>query len=74
MTKLKRVEGAILIRFLVKRGFTVVRQKGSHVFLSRPDGAKEVVPVHAGKELPTGLILKILKNTGIDKDDYQKNI
>jgi predicted RNA binding protein YcfA (HicA-like mRNA interferase family) len=74
MVKLKQVEGFVLIRFLVKRGFAVIRQRGSHVFLSRPDGVKEVVPVHAGKQLPVGLILKILKNTGIEKEDYQQNV
>lgn len=74
MAKLKQVEGSVLVRFLLKRGFSVVRPKGSHVFLSNPEGVKEVVPVHAGKQIPAGLLLKILKNTGIEKDDYQQNI
>lgn len=59
MAKLRRVEGKRLIKFLVKKGFKVIRQKGSHVFLAQPDGVKEVVPVHPGK---------------IDRDDYQQNI
>ncbi|MCX6695447.1 MAG: type II toxin-antitoxin system HicA family toxin [Candidatus Altiarchaeota archaeon] len=74
MTKLKQVDGRQMVNFLIKRGFTLVRQKGSHVFMTNKDGVKEVVPVHAGKQLPRGLILKILKNTGIEKEDYQKRI
>ena len=74
MARLKRVEGIALVRFMLKRGFTIKRQKGSHVFLSNEAGVKEVIPVHSGKELPSGLILKILKNIGIDKDDYNKDI
>jgi predicted RNA binding protein YcfA (HicA-like mRNA interferase family) len=74
MTKLKRVEGAQIVKLLLRHGFSIQRQKGSHVFLSHPNGIKEVIPIHSGKELPVGLILKILKNTGIEKEDYNKKI
>jgi predicted RNA binding protein YcfA (HicA-like mRNA interferase family) len=74
MAKLRQVEGSRLVKFLVKHGFTIVRRKGSHVFLSRPDGVREVIPVYAGKLLPRGLIVKILKNTGIEREYYQENI
>jgi predicted RNA binding protein YcfA (HicA-like mRNA interferase family) len=74
MAKLKRVEGSQLVKFLVKRGFTVIRQRGSHVFLTNQYGVTEVVPVHAGQELPVGLVLRILKNTGIEKEDYNDNV
>jgi len=38
-----------VIKALIKIGFQVVRQRGSHVFLRHPDGRTTVVPVHKGE-------------------------
>jgi predicted RNA binding protein YcfA (HicA-like mRNA interferase family) len=69
MPRLPKLKGRELIRILGKHGFSVIRIKGSHHFLQHPDGRCTVVPVHAGETLGPGLLLKILKDTELSKDD-----
>lgn len=45
-----------VIKVLEKVGFSVIRQKGSHVFLRHPDGRTTVVPFHKGEDLGIGLL------------------
>ena len=49
-----------MIAALRRAGFAVVRIKGSHHPLKRPDGRCIVVPVHAGKIIGPGLMKTIL--------------
>lgn len=69
MAKLPKVTGKELIKFLSKRGFTVARVKGSHHFLRHPDGRRTVVPVHSGETIGPGLLLKILRDIQLAKED-----
>ena len=59
-----------VIKVLVKLGFIVVRQRGSHVILKHPDGRVTVVPVHRGEELGRGILREIIKDAGIDKNEF----
>lgn len=52
-----------LLKLLKKNGWTVVRINGSHHILQK-EGKTTVVPVH-GKDVPTGLLNTILKETGL---------
>ncbi len=52
-----------LLDLLLKNGWKIDRIQGSHRILKK-DGQTEVVPVH-GKDVPTGLLNKILKSTGL---------
>lgn len=52
-----------LLKLLKKNGWAVVRIKGSHHILQK-DGKTTVVPIH-GKDVPTGLLKTILKETGL---------
>ena len=52
-----------LLKLLKQNGWKVVRVKGSHHVMQKEDEI-EVVPVH-GKDVPTGLLNKILKRTGL---------
>ncbi len=52
-----------LLDLLLKNGWKIDRIQGSHHILKK-DGQTEVVPVH-GKDVPKGLLNKILKNTGL---------
>ena len=74
MTNLPKISGKKLIRFLQKCGFIVLRTKGSHKYLRHPDGRSTTVPIHANETIGTGLLLKILKDCDISKDEYIKNI
>jgi predicted RNA binding protein YcfA (HicA-like mRNA interferase family) len=40
------------------------------VVLKHPDGRLTVVPVHAGEEIGSGLLNKIIKNTGLSKEEF----
>jgi predicted RNA binding protein YcfA (HicA-like mRNA interferase family) len=59
-----------VIKALSKLGFKIVRKHGSHVVLKHPDGRLTVVPVHAGEEIGTGLLNKIIKDTGLTKEEF----
>ena len=52
-----------LLKLLKRTGWTVVRIHGSHHILQK-DGKTTVIPVH-GKEVPTGLLNSILRETGL---------
>ena len=52
-----------LLKLLKQDGWEVARIKGSHHILQK-DGKTEVIPVH-GKDVPNGLLHKILKRTGV---------
>ena len=66
--RLPKLRGKELIKALQTAGFSVKRVKGSHHFVSHPDGRATVIPVHAGEVLGSGLLLKILRDLELDRD------
>ena len=52
-----------LLKLLQQNGWKVVRISGSHHVLQK-DGQTEVVPIH-GKDVPIGLLNKILKRCSL---------
>ncbi len=62
-------KGKLFVKFLVKRGFEIVRQRGSHVIL-KGFGQRLVVPVHGGEELKLGLFKSILKDIGLSDEEF----
>jgi predicted RNA binding protein YcfA (HicA-like mRNA interferase family) len=69
--KLPVLTGAELIQALERGGFTVARVHGSHHFLRHPDGRTSVVPVHAGETIGRGLLGKILRDCGLDREQFR---
>jgi predicted RNA binding protein YcfA (HicA-like mRNA interferase family) len=69
---LKPVSADKLIKILAKTGFKPVRQKGSHIILRHPDGRSTVIPNHPGEEIGRGLLLKILRDVSLTREDYLK--
>ena len=67
---LKPQPAAKAIKVLSKLGFKIVRKHGSHVVLKHSDGRITVVPVHAGEEIGSGLLNKIIKDTGLSKEEF----
>jgi predicted RNA binding protein YcfA (HicA-like mRNA interferase family) len=49
-----------LIAALKRLGFDHTRTNGSHWRFEHPDGRKTTVPVHKGRDLPRGLVHKIV--------------
>lgn len=72
MTKLPSLTGKETISLLKKAGFTIERQRGSHIFLKHSDGRATVVPIHSGETIGPGLLSKILRDVEMTKDDLLK--
>jgi predicted RNA binding protein YcfA (HicA-like mRNA interferase family) len=71
--KLPIISGKDLIKFLNKKGFEMVSQKGSHVRLKQNKFGEvkvTIVPLH--KELDTGTLLAILRQCEIEKEEFRK--
>ena len=64
---LPHISGTDAIRALQKLGFTVARQKGSHVVMRR-GSAGCVVPNH--RELKVGTLSSVLKQAGVSADEF----
>lgn len=60
MSKLPIVDARTFERILLKWGFQIVRQKGSHVFYRHPDGRYTTLPHHKGQDISRPLIRTIL--------------
>ena len=60
MTAIPTVPFRFLISRLRQLGFEAVRQKGSHIRFVHPDGRKTTVPDHGHKDVPKGLLMKII--------------
>jgi len=66
--RLAQVTGERLVRALVKLGWTVKRQSGSHVVLARTGQTPVTIPVHKGKTVKEGTARGILKIAGVSED------
>lgn len=69
--RLPVISGAQLIRSLERQGWEAIRQRGSHVRLKHPDRSVFlVVPLH--RELKRGTLSGILRDAGLDRDEFRK--
>ena len=69
MSKFPSITGVELIKALSKIGFAVSGIKGSHHRLEHADGRKTTVPVHGKETLGPGILLKILRDLDLTRDD-----
>ena len=67
---LKPIQADRLIKILAHVGFVPVRQRGSHVILRNKDGRLIVVPVHRGEKIGRGLLLRIVKESGLIRERF----
>ena len=72
MTRLPVVSGRDMIRYLSDKGFESRSARGSHVFLSRrnDDGTFTTTTVPLHRELDTGMLIGILKDVGIEREQF----
>ena len=68
MGKLPVISGDDLIKVLEKVGYRAVRQRGSHVRLKASDKPSLTIPRH--KTIKTGLLLKIIKDAGLSREEF----
>ena len=67
MPKFPVISAAEAVRVFERLGFTVVRQRGSHIVL-RKESSGCVVPNH--QELKIGTLSGILKQAGVSPDEF----
>ncbi|MEW5827116.1 MAG: type II toxin-antitoxin system HicA family toxin [Candidatus Bipolaricaulota bacterium] len=72
MTRLPRITGDDVAAALLRAGFVVARMHGSHRILRHPDGRMTVLPVHVGEVIGPGLLLKILADCELTRDEFRK--
>lgn len=72
MGNINNLSGKELISILKKLGFKVIRIKGSHHFLLHEDGRATTVPAHNNEIIGIGLMMKILKDVDISRNELQK--
>ncbi|MDK3155358.1 type II toxin-antitoxin system HicA family toxin [Kamptonema cortianum] len=71
MPKLPRIGSRECLSALQKMGFSITRQRGSHIVLRR--GASGcVVPNH--KEIRVGTLSGILKQAGVSVEEFIQNL
>ena len=71
MPKLPALTGQRMVRALERAGFVRRRTTGSHVILVDPNGKHTVsVPWHAGKTLSRGIVHDIIKQAGMDVEEF----
>ncbi|CAK8719650.1 Putative RNA binding protein YcfA, dsRBD-like fold, HicA-like mRNA interferase family [Candidatus Electrothrix aarhusensis] len=74
MSTFPSLTGKKLIKILRKFGFEVARIKGSHHFLIHKDGRCTVVPVHGNETTGRGLLVKILRDADLTKEELQEKL
>ncbi len=55
------ISGKALVSLLTSMGFNIIRINGSHYRLKHADGRITTIPVHGNKDLPKGLLRKIIR-------------
>jgi predicted RNA binding protein YcfA (HicA-like mRNA interferase family) len=50
-----------LIKIVERMSFIRIRQAGSHIRYIHPDGRKTTIAGHGNKNVPKGLLIKIIK-------------
>ena len=72
MPKLPSLTPQKTIKVLERNGFVLDRVKGSHhIYYHLETKRRVVVPLHK-KDLPKGTLLEILKQAGINKEEFKR--
>ncbi|HUS07215.1 MAG TPA: type II toxin-antitoxin system HicA family toxin [Bryobacteraceae bacterium] len=59
-------------RVASRLGFHKLRHTGSHERWAHPDGRAVTIPIHGGREIGPPLYAKILKQLGIDVQEFRR--
>ena len=74
MSRLPIVDCKKMEKVLLQLGFSIVRQKGSHVFYRHSDGRTTTVPHHPGNDLARPLIREILREIDCTPDRFRQEL
>ena len=71
MSLLPRISGRECSKVLIKIGYYLKRQQGSHIVLRKDDPFSQViVPDHP--EISTGTLRAIIKTTGLSVEEFRR--
>jgi predicted RNA binding protein YcfA (HicA-like mRNA interferase family) len=71
MSNLPRISGRECVKVLIKLGYFLKRQEGSHMIMRRDNPFSQVVvPDH--NELSTGTLRAIIRSTGVSVEEFKK--
>lgn len=62
MSRFPTISFRSLIQRVKRLGFKRIRQKGSHIRFVHNDGRKLTIPDHGQKDVPHGLLMKIIRH------------
>lgn len=71
--KLPTLSDKEVISILEKEGFSIKRQKGSHVTLYKrtlEKGLYVTVPLHGNQEIVPSTLLSIIRQSGMSKEEF----
>ena len=72
MGKLKTLSGTEVCRILEAHGFEKVRQRGSHVVMQKRTSESTVtVPVPDHKEIRRGTLMSIIRQSGVQRSEFE---
>jgi len=74
MSRLPIVDFKTMEAVLLRLGFNIVRQKGSHVFYRHQDGRTTTLPNHQGRDLARPLIREILREIELTPEQFKEEI
>ena len=70
MPRLPVLKPREVVRILEILGFSLVRQRGSHMQFRHSDGRCTTVPNHAGRDLSPVLLRQITKDVGLTPEEF----
>ncbi|MBU0590949.1 type II toxin-antitoxin system HicA family toxin [Candidatus Micrarchaeota archaeon] len=68
--KLPIVDAKTLIKVLTLKGYTKIRQSGSHVQFKNKTDILITVPVHPGQDIGRGLLRKIIRDMELTREEF----
>ena len=61
-------------RILIKLGFELIRQRGSHKQFRHSDGRFTTLPFHKGRDISPILLRQIAKDIGLSVEDFKTSL
>lgn len=69
---MRPLSGKEVCEVLLRHGFVQVRQRGSHIIMQKQEGRRTTtVPVPNHKELRAGTLRSIVRQSGLQKTDFE---
>ena len=68
--KLPILKAKMIEKALLCLGFSCVRKRGSHKIFRNKEGLGTVVPFHAGQDIDRTLLVSIIREIGMSKEDF----